>query len=160
MKASPSEPVAPEPVVWETAPVKPRVDPGSYVLRTPWFIPLTVMGTILAWLAIVALARLPPWGVVAGVIGGALVGLMLTLVAMAWAVAIVFADDTRRGLWFVLFPPYMVVYAVQRWSWMAQPTILFLCGLVLAFGAPYAAGLSAEEDVDPVPQPALNAVGR
>jgi hypothetical protein len=131
----------PEPVAWEADPVKPRVDPGSYVLRTGWFVPLTVLSTALAWLGIMLLVRLPPWGLLAGVIGGALVGLMMTMAAMAWAVAIVFADDTRRGLWFVLFPPYMVVYAVQRWSWMSQPTILFLCGLVLAFGAPFAATL-------------------
>ncbi|MDZ4685335.1 MAG: hypothetical protein SH850_09610 [Planctomycetaceae bacterium] len=160
MNASPSEPVEPEPLVWEAASTKPKVDPGSYVLRTRWFIPLTVLGTIVAWLAIVALAMLPPWGLIAGVIGGALFGLMLTLAATAWAVAIVFADDTRRGLWFVLFPPAKVVYAVQRWSWMAQPTILFLCGLVLAFGAPYAAGLSSAKDVEPAHQQPLNVSGR
>jgi hypothetical protein len=142
MAVSPSDPVAPEPLVWDDAP--PRPQPGDYVLRTPWFHPLIVGGTGLALLVVRLLADWSPWGLIFGVIGGCLLGLMLTLAAMAWAVAIVFADNARRGLWFVLFPPYMVVYAVQRWSWMAQPTVLFLGGLALAFGAPYVAGLYRE----------------
>jgi hypothetical protein len=66
---------------------------------------------------------------------GTLAGVVLTLLATAWGVAIVFADDTRSGLWFVIFPPYMVVYAMRRWRWMAQPSVMFLCGLALALGS-------------------------
>lgn len=112
--------------------------PEDYVWRRWWFQPL-VMGATLALLSgIAALARVSLMAGTIGALVGALVGLTATLIAHAWGVAIVFADSSRRGFWFAVFPPYMVYYAVVRWQWMAQPTVLFLCGLVLAFGAVFA----------------------
>lgn len=112
--------------------------PEDYVWPRWWFHPL-VMGTTLALLAgIAVLARTSLMAGTIGALAGALVGLTATLIAHAWGVAIVFADSARRGFWFAVFPPYMVYYAVVRWQWMAQPTVLFLCGLVLAFGALFA----------------------
>jgi hypothetical protein len=137
MTESPTPAAAPRLVVEDDRPRRTRTQPDAYVLRAAWFIPFTITVTALIAAAMWFSIPHPPWGLI-GVIGGSLLGLMMTLAAMAWAVAIVFADDTRKGLWFVLFPPYMVVYAVRRWSWMAQPAVLFLCGLVLALGVPLA----------------------
>lgn len=142
--------IAPEPIVWEIAAPRKRGDPGDYVLRTRWFAPVVIAFTAVVAAGMVWAVQHPPWGLVIGIVGGSLIGLMMTLTAMAWAVAIVFADDTRKGLWFVIFPPYMPVYAVQRWRWMTQPTILFLCGLVLALGVPLGVQYSLKLKVDAI----------
>jgi lysylphosphatidylglycerol synthetase-like protein (DUF2156 family) len=128
-----------EPEWLAEAPVSPRrgAHPSDYVLRTPWFVPVTLLGTAVLAAAMIVVVQRPPWGLLIGILGGSLIGLLMTLAAMAWAVAIVFADNARSGLWFVLFPPYMMVYAVRRWEWMAQPTVLFLCGVILAIGVPW-----------------------
>jgi|GEM_PF-2308873 len=109
---------------------RPPIDPGRYVLRWRWYYPTLFGGTAGLFATLRVVANSFP-GLLVMVIVGTLIGLVMTLAAMAWAVAIVFADDTRRGLWFVIFPPYMPVYAARRWQWMAQPTVLFLCGLAL-----------------------------
>jgi hypothetical protein len=75
-----------------------------------------------------------PWGLVY-VLTCVIVGLMLTLAATAWGVTIALAESPQCGTWFVLFPPYVLYYAATRWRWMAQPSILFLCGIGLAVGA-------------------------
>jgi hypothetical protein len=108
-----------------------KPSPDQYVLRWPWYYAALFGGCALLFGGLYAMA-----GSIAGLLTlslvGTLIGLVLTMIAMAWAVAIVFADDTRSGLWFVLFPPYMPFYAVRRWRWMAQPSVMFLCGLTLA----------------------------
>jgi hypothetical protein len=114
----------------DAPPSPPKPDPGQYVLRWPWYYPTLIGGCGLLFAALYA-ASSGVAGLLLFALGGSLGGLVLTLMAMAWAVAIVFADDVRSGLWFVLFPPYMPVYAVRRWKWMAQPTAMFLCGLAL-----------------------------
>lgn len=108
-----------------------KPDPGQYVLHWPWYYPALFGGCALVFGVLYA-ASGSIRGLLLFSIGGSLVGLVLTMIAMAWAIAIVFADDTRSGLWFVLFPPYAPLYAARRWQWMAQPTVMFLCGLALA----------------------------
>jgi hypothetical protein len=108
-----------------------RPDPGQYVLRSPWYYPVLLGGAGLLYGLLVVFAQ-GVAGILSLAIIGTLAGVVLTLVAMAWGVAIVFAEDTRKGLWFVIFPPYMAVYAALRWKWMAQPSVMFLCGLALA----------------------------
>ena len=120
--------------VGESPGSRPPIDPGQYVLRSPWFYPSVIGGTAGLFAALYSAAH-GIAGLLAFAIVGTLAGVVLTMIAMAWAVAIVFADDTRRGLWFVIFPPYMPVYAVLRWKWMAQPSVLFLCGLTLAIAS-------------------------
>jgi hypothetical protein len=120
-----------------------RTDPGAYVLASSWYYPGVIGGCGLVFAVLYACS-----GSVAGLmalsLGGALLGALLTLAATAWGVVIVFADDTRSGLWFTLFPPYMVVYAVRRWQWMAQPSVLFVCGVLLAGASLWAAQRQAE----------------
>ncbi len=119
---------------------KPRKQrPEDYLWLRWWFHPV-VMGLTLVLLAgVVGVARMSSFAGAFAALLVALAGLTATMIAHAWGVAIVFADSPKRGLWFAMFPPYMVYYAVIRWNWMAQPTVLFLCGLALAFGAIYAA---------------------
>lgn len=122
----------PEPVTdWQDEAL-PAFSPSGNPPR-PWFTTLVVAGTC-GWLGVaILLSRLSPTGGLIAAICSALVGLSVTMVAMAWGSAVVFADSTRRGLWFTLFPPYMVYYAIIRWRQMRDPTLLFLCGLLIAF---------------------------
>jgi hypothetical protein len=113
------------------------INPEQYVLAGRWYFPTVVGGTVALFGGLYSLGGSFP-GLLALVIVGILAGLIMTMIAMAWAVAIVFADDTRRGLWFVLFPPYAPVYAALRWKWMAQPTVLFLCGMGLVIATVWA----------------------
>lgn len=110
-------------------PVVPQ--PRQYVLHQPWYYPGVIGGSVLLFGLLFACSG-NVWGLIALALVGTVTGVVMTLVATAWGVAIVFADNTRSGLWFVLFPPYMAVYAVRRWQWMAQPTVLFFCGVALA----------------------------
>ena len=108
-----------------------KPNPARYVLHWRWFYPALFGGCALLFGVLHAMANSVA-GLLAFSLIGSLTGLVLTMIAMAWAVAIVFADDTKSGLWFVLFPPYMPFYAARRWQWMAQPSVMFLCGLALA----------------------------
>ncbi len=130
---------APEPITeWaEDAPSatpRRRSSPEDYVWPRWWFIPLTLVITAALLAILLAAGRISPLVGVLMALLGALGGLTATLIAHAWAMAIVFAESSRKGVWFAAFPPYMVYYAIVRWRWMAQPTVLFLCGLILAFG--------------------------
>lgn len=71
---------------------------------------------------------------VAAVMIAAMVGLAGTLIGSGWGAAVAFAEGTKQGLWFALFPPYMIWFSLTRWSRMRQPTVVFLCGLTLALG--------------------------
>ncbi len=108
--------------------------PTDYVWPVRWLIPILIVATALLLALLIAVARISEVSYAVAAISGALLGLAMTLVGTAWGSAIVFADSPRRGLWFTIFPPYMVVYTVQHWNWMRQPAVLFLCGLCLAFG--------------------------
>lgn len=99
-----------------------------------WLIPVTVGLTPVCMGVVLLMAWYAPFAGLILALCSAMIGLAVTLVGMGWGSMIVFADSTRRGLWFAIFPPYMVYYAVTHWKTMRRPTILFLCGLVLAFG--------------------------
>ncbi|MBI1345534.1 hypothetical protein GC163_04530 [bacterium] len=135
---NPEEPTALREWIDEPA-VSRGKSPADYAPPVPWLGPSVAVGAFVVWLLLMGVARISLWGYLIASLMGALLGIMLTLVGMAWGVAIVFADNTRRGLWFTIFPPYMVIYAIQRWEWMRQPAVLFLCGLTLAFGSLYGA---------------------
>lgn len=124
-----------------------RARPEDYVLRRPWLNPVVTAVSVLVLGVSLGLATVSPLMALVGALLGASVGIVMTLVAMAWGTAIVYADDARRGLWFTLFPPYMAVYALQRWSWMSQPTVLFFAGLMVAFGALYGAPRISERQM-------------
>ncbi len=64
-----------------------------------------------------------------------MVGLLFTLVAMAWGALISLTESPQCGLLFIVFPPYLFYYSITRWRWMSQPMVLFLCGLGLMAGA-------------------------
>lgn len=113
-------------------------DPSQYTLHQPWYYPSVIGGSVLLFGLLFACSG-SFWGLLALALVGTLIGVVMTLVATAWGVAIVFADNTRSGLWFVLFPPYMAVYAVRRWQWMTQPTVLFLSGVALAVASLWSA---------------------
>lgn len=108
------------------------------VIDQSWWNPTVGAGTaVLLLIAILA----APQSVTAQIVValcGSLLGMAMTLVGTAWGTAVVFAESTRKGLWFTLFPPYMVFYTMRRWSQMHQAAILFLCGLALAFGSIFA----------------------
>lgn len=128
--------------------------PAQYVLHQPWYYPGVIGGSALLFGLLFACSG-SVWGLITLALVGTLTGVVMTLVATAWGVVIVFADNTRSGLWFVLFPPYMAVYAVRRWQWMAQPTVLFLCGVALAVASLWSAQrqvqlLSSPESVAPL----------
>lgn len=114
----------------------PYRDPGQYVCRWTPLSLVTVAGSLalLAGGYLAARQLSTPWGLVY-VLTCVIVGLMLTLAATAWGVTIALAESPQCGTWFVLFPPYVLYYAATRWRWMAQPSILFLCGIGLAVGA-------------------------
>lgn len=124
---------------WIDDPPRKRKSPEEYARPVRGLAVVVAGGTLVTWLLLMLLART---SIMAGFIAsltGAMLGTALTLVGMAWGSAIVFSDSPRRGIWFSLFPPYMVLYAVRNWNWMRQPTLLFLCGLTLAFGSIYGA---------------------
>jgi len=116
-----------------------RKSPAEYARPVRGLSLVTFSGTLVTWMLLMLVARSSIMGGFLASIIGAMLGAALTLVGMAWGSAIVFADSPRRGIWFSLFPPYMVLYTVQHWHWMRQPAVLFFCGLTLAFGAMYGA---------------------
>lgn len=106
-------------------------DPGELSRPRPIFMTVTLLLVAFTAAAVVGAARFWPAMALAAALLGAVVGLSVTLVSQAWAASIVFADQVRKGLWFAIFPPYMVVYSVRHWNWMWQPTLMFLAGLGL-----------------------------
>jgi hypothetical protein len=115
----------------------PFADCERLAWRRWWVIPLLFSLTAIIEAGLLILGRNDPqWGIVAALIG-CLLGLGCSLAAQGWAVAIVFAESPRKGAWFVFCPPYMLYYCIVRCRWMAQPTVLLLCGLTLAFGTVY-----------------------
>jgi len=111
---------------------QPSADPSSLVIRGGWFYPTTLLGPIAVYLIGYAFITDSPLTLLAFGLVGSMTGVVMTMIATAWGVAIAFADSARAGLWFTLCPPYMPYYAVTRWRWMAQPSVLFLAGLALA----------------------------
>lgn len=107
-------------------------DPASMVVRGVWFYPVTLLIPLGVFAAGYGFATQSTTGLLMFAVVGALVGLMMTMVAMAWGSAIAFTDGTRAGILFTVFPPYMPYFAVTRWRSMAQPSVLFLAGLSLA----------------------------
>ncbi len=123
-----------ETIVDMTTPVlrKPGGDPGKMVVHGRWFYPVTLLVPIIVYGTGYALAGRSTTGLLLFAVIGSLIGLMMTMIAMAWGSAIAFTDGTRAGLLFTIFPPYMPYFAATRWRWMAQPSVLFLAGLMLA----------------------------
>lgn len=135
-------PPTPEPVTdWmDDAPEAgvPPVRVSRSVMNQPWWNSAVGAGTgVLLVIAILVAPRSVTAQIVIALCGS-LLGMALTLVGTAWGTAVVFADSTRKGLWFALFPPYMVVYTIRHWPQMHQAAILFLCGLALALGSLFA----------------------
>lgn len=124
----------PEPIfdADESAQRTPGADPSTMVIRGKWFYPVTLLGPISVFLIGYSLITDSPLTLLAFGLVGSMTGVVLTMIATAWGAAIAFADSPRAGLWFTLCPPYMPYYAVTRWRWMAQPSVLFLIGLALA----------------------------
>ena len=111
---------------------KPGGDPGAMVVQGRWFYPVTLLVPVLVFVVGYAFARQSTTGMLLFAVIGAMFGLVMTMIAMAWGSAIAFTDGTRAGLLFTIFPPYMPYFAATRWRWMAQPSVLFLTGLALA----------------------------
>lgn len=61
-----------------------------------------------------------------------LLGLVLSLVGSGWGAIEALGYSRRDGVWYLLFPPYILVFGVRKWSFMAQPTLVFASGLLLA----------------------------
>lgn len=99
-----------------------------------WVLPLSFVVCPVLMGGVLLIAALAPLAGLILALCVALIGLALTLLAMGWGAMIVFADSARKGMWFAIFPPYMVYYAAAHWSVMARPSLLFLCGCVLTFG--------------------------
>lgn len=117
-----------------------------------WVLPVSLVVSPVLMGGVLLVAVLAP---LAGLILSlcvALLGLALTLLAMGWGTLIVFADSTRKGMWFAIFPPYMVYYAAAHWAVMARPSILFLCGCVLTFGTLFGVRwITSDRTPPPVP---------
>lgn len=104
-------------------------DPGRYVV--PWkpFSWVTVLISMLISGGNYGLAQSDnPYAVIASLMIGTLLGLSFTLAATAWGTVICLIENPVKGLAFMVFPPYMVYYAITRWRWMSQPSVLFVCG--------------------------------
>lgn len=130
--SSPTEPTA-------------RKDPGQFVCRWRPFSLVTILGSAVVcgggyWLAKGRLEAVMAYLVVC-----VTVGLIMTLAAMAWASMIALTESARAGALFIVFPPYMVYYATTRWRWMAQPTVLFVCGIAVAIVSIFAAAELLEQ---------------
>lgn len=124
-----------EPIFDEVAappPAKTVGDPSAMVVRGRWFYPVTVLVPLLLFAAGYGLALQSLAGWLTFALAGSLIGVMMTMIAMAWGAAMAFTEGTRTGLLFTMFPPYMPYFAATRWRSMAQPSILFLAGLGLA----------------------------
>lgn len=102
------------------------------VVRGSWFYPVTLLTPVAVFALGYGLVTDSPLTLLAFGLVGSMSGVVMTMIAMAWGVAIAFTDSTRAGLCFALFPPYVPYFAATRWRWMAQPTALFLAGLALA----------------------------
>lgn len=110
----------------------------QYLCRSPWYYPAVFGGSVAIFAALYGFACLRPLERAVLLVGlGTSFGIVLTLLATAWGAAVAFADDVRRGIWFAICPPFVVYFAVVRWRWMAQPAVLFLCGLGLSLAAIY-----------------------
>lgn len=108
-----------------------RGDPAQMVVQGKWYYPTIGLVPVVVFVTGYTCATGSPLSLLAFSLVGAMTGLVMTMIAMAWGVAIAFADSAAAGLWFVLFPPYMPYFVAKRWRWMAQPTLLFLAGLAL-----------------------------
>jgi len=116
----------------EAAPAAPRRgDPAMMAVQGSWYYPVTVLVPAAVFVMGYLFSTGSPMALLAFSLVGAMTGLVMTMIAMAWGVAIAFSDSAAAGLWFVLFPPYMPYFVAKRWRWMAQPTVLFLAGLML-----------------------------
>lgn len=113
-------------------------DPTKMVVHGRWFYPVTLLVPVVAFAVGYVLSTGSPTAPLMFAIIGSLMGLMMTMVAMAWGSAIAFTVGTRSGLLFTIFPPYMPYFAATRWRWMAQPSVLFLAGLALAIATLWA----------------------
>lgn len=117
----------------------PPQDPGKYVCRWRPFSLATIVGSALVcgggyWLATGRLEA-----VMAYLLVCVTLGLIMTLAATAWGSMIALTESARAGTLFIVFPPYMFYYAATRWRWMAQPAVLFVCGIMLAIVSIFAA---------------------
>lgn len=122
-----------EPIFEDASPPrKAGGDPAAMVVHGRWFYPVTVLVPVAVFAAGYLFAMQSTTGLLLFAVVGALIGLVMTMIAMAWGSAIAFTDSTRSGLLFTIFPPFMPYFAVTRWRWMAQPSVLFLTGLALA----------------------------
>lgn len=122
-----------------------RIDPGHYVCRWRPLSLVTIISSALLcgggyWLAIGRMEA-----VMAYLVINVSVGLIMTLAATAWGAVIALTESARAGSLFIVFPPYMFYYAATRWRWMAQPSILFVCGISLALTAIFAAARLLEQ---------------
>lgn len=114
-------------------------DPGQYVSKIPglsWAILCVSLVPLAAGYVLASGRDLE--GILAYMLVCTILGVMETLAATAWGAMIAATESGRAGSLFVVFPPYMFYYAATRWRWMAQPSILFLSGLGLAFGGIFA----------------------
>jgi len=120
---------SPAPLPPEVPPkIRRKPTPDDYVCRNRWLTWLVCGSSLALFGGLFLFARTSLSGIVTLAVIGTFAGAALTLVGMGWASVIALADDTKRGLLFVLLPPYMPWYAVTRWKWMAQPTLIFLTG--------------------------------
>lgn len=121
------------------APASKSGDPGQYVCTIPalsWMIVVASLAPLAGGYLLVA-GRDLEW-ILGYTVVCAIIGIMETLAATAWGAMIAMTESGRAGSLFVVLPPYMIYYAATRWRWMAQPSVLFLSGLGLAFGGIFA----------------------
>lgn len=122
-----------------------RNDPGQYVCRWRPFSLATIAGSIVVCGGGYWLAKGRIETVMAYLMVCVTLGLIMTLAATAWGGVIALAESARTGALFIVFPPYMFFYAATRWRWMAQPSVLFVCGIALAIVSIFAAAQLLEQ---------------
>ncbi len=108
---------------------------GMLSARVPYRVDGAIIAvTLLTGGGLWGLAQLSPVMPLLAMVLATAIGITATLVASAWGAAVAFGESTSHGLWFALFPPYMIWYAARRWSQLHTPTVLFFCGVLLTFG--------------------------
>lgn len=126
-----SSPQAAESSVTDTS----RLTPEKLQIRWKGFAPTVIIASGFALGGLYSLGtRGGTQGLWMMLILGVTLGLTMTAAGMSWAGTIALAENAKKGLLFVLFPPYTLWRVIVRYDIFWQSMLVFVLGLIISFG--------------------------